>query len=167
MNTEQRSRGGTTSGNQNVERGTGAMNCESRSRGGQANSVGTVEELTRRLLANQSYTRKELCKACDEGLKSFTKFTKKHFSFGNNALKMQALRRRLQAILWVERWLIKIESGKMKRRKIMDLDTTLSGNNHFHFGRLMKEEYKLYIHGKSLQYTFEELKKEWSRLGED
>jgi hypothetical protein len=67
----------------------------------------------------------------------------------------------------MERWLIKIESGKMKRRKIMDLDTTLSGNNHFHFGRLMKEEYKLYIHGKSLQYTFEELKKEWSRLGED
>ena len=62
MNTKQRSRGGTTAARLGVS--------------GQANSVGTVKELTLLFLTNQSYTRKELRKACDEGLKTFIEFMK-------------------------------------------------------------------------------------------
>ena len=77
------------------------------------------------------------------------------------------MRHRLQAIFWVNRWLAKIESGEMERSKIMELDTTMSGNNHVCFGGLMKKEYGLHISSVSLQKTFEEFKKEWSRLREE
>jgi hypothetical protein len=85
MNTNTRSRGGTTS----ARLGVGAMNTKQRSHGGQAKDVGTVEELTLRFLTNQSYMRKDLRKACDEGLTSFIEFMKKHFSFGCAGLKFQ------------------------------------------------------------------------------
>jgi hypothetical protein len=113
MNTKQRSRGGTTT----VRLGVGAMNTEQRSRGTGAHSVGTVEELALLFLKNQSYTRKELRKACDVGIETFIESMKKHFCFGCAAQKFLEVRRRLQSILWVNRWLRRIESGKMERSK--------------------------------------------------